>query len=83
MEMVSLSSLDPEETPENSNTKSKPDKLVSTYQSQFHFQCSVSLETKNQCGVPLTSMVKVQSLSTPNGKPSLPDGRKNQMLLKL
>lgn len=58
--MVVLFSQNQEETAENSNMRLKLDKLESTFQSQYHFQCSVSPETKIPCGEQLTSMEKVQ-----------------------
>merc|ERR1711939_145595 len=64
--------------PENSNMKLKQDRLVFIFQFQYHFQCSVSQETKHPCGEPAISMERVQLISILNGKQSLPDGRKNQ-----
>merc|ERR1719223_2345859 len=61
---------------ENSNTRSRPVKSVSTSQFQFHSQCLVSPETSNPCGEPPTSMERVLFNSTLNGRPSPPDGRK-------
>lgn len=81
METVVPFSQNQEETQENSNMKLKLDRSVSIFQSQYLYQCSVLLEIKIQCGEPPISMVKELLTSIPNGKLSLPDGRKKTKML--
>lgn len=64
----------------NSKEISKLGKLESIFLSQFHSQCSHSLETNNQCGEHTTSMERLEFNSSHNGKLSQPDGKKSPMM---
>ena len=66
----------------STRTRSKLDKLESTFPSPSLSLCSHSLETRLACGVPPTSTARALSNSTRNGRPSLLAGRRTARTLR-
>lgn len=76
-EMVVQSSQDQDQPLENSRTRLNAGKLVLMFPFQFLSQCSHSQEIKDHSTETSTSMVKMVSNSSLNGKLLHPDGKKN------